>query len=118
MDILRRTEPSRSQTFNSEIRQFLLDKSSTWEYFFVGLVSQPNFVKIIRTRMEGTTATAAEAEAEAIQGAFLVLYGIGFGFMDVVLIGCLGAGALYYLLFRKSSSSADSAAQFQQYSIQ
>ena len=56
-------------------------------------------------------------ETEMESEAFLVLFGIGFGFLDLVLLVGLGSAAIYWLIFR-NKNTPDAAAQFQSYTIQ
>lgn len=60
------------------------------------------------------STTTAEPPTEA----FMELFGIAFGFSDVVLLTILGAGAFWYFVLRKDNSKNDAVANFQSYTMQ
>jgi len=59
----------------------------------------------------------AAATAAAAEGVFEI-FGLSFGFFDIVLLASLAAAGLYWLKSRSGSGSSDSADKFQHYSIQ
>jgi hypothetical protein len=56
------------------------------------------------------------AEPEVVVEAFFSLFGISFGFFDIVLLAALGGAAIYWFKIRSGSDSSKN--DFPIYSIQ
>lgn len=62
--------------------------------------------------------TPIQGEEAPAPEAFLEIAGIAFGLSDVILLGALGVGAVWYFFLRKDNSRNDVTANFSSYTIQ
>jgi hypothetical protein len=57
-------------------------------------------------------------EAAAASEAFFAFMVISFGPLDLMILGALALGGIYFMFGRSKGSSSDTADKFKQYSIQ